>query len=169
MNQNLGVNKTNFHMKVFALGLALKQRRNVTRKLTIVVRLVFKHLAYRTFKRTESSRMRLPRPERVQNARVRVQRAGWYQHIYHFFREDPEYRRVHSLWRIRWPDKYRQCARVSKEVGSFVSNFGRKKKKDEQEKRMRKEKKTVVGTSHFTFKLFPPFKSCDWIKLLVCK
>ena len=26
------VNKTNFHMKGFALGLALKQRRNVNRK-----------------------------------------------------------------------------------------------------------------------------------------
>ena len=32
MNQNLRVNKTNFHMKGFALGLALKQRRNATRK-----------------------------------------------------------------------------------------------------------------------------------------
>ena len=32
MNQNLHVNKANFHMKDFALGLALKQRRNATRK-----------------------------------------------------------------------------------------------------------------------------------------
>ena len=32
MNQNLRVNKTNFHMKGFALGLALKQRRNATQK-----------------------------------------------------------------------------------------------------------------------------------------
>ena len=30
MNQNLRVNKTNFHVKGFALGLALKQRRNAT-------------------------------------------------------------------------------------------------------------------------------------------
>ena len=29
---HLHVNKTNFHMKVFALGLALKQRRKATRK-----------------------------------------------------------------------------------------------------------------------------------------
>ena len=29
------VNKTNFHMKGFALGLALKQRRNATRKSPI--------------------------------------------------------------------------------------------------------------------------------------
>ena len=29
------VNKTNFHMKGFTLGLALKQRRNATRKLPI--------------------------------------------------------------------------------------------------------------------------------------
>ena len=35
MNQNLRVNKTNFHMKGFALGLALKQRRNTTRKSPI--------------------------------------------------------------------------------------------------------------------------------------
>ena len=35
MNQNLHVNKTNFHMKGFALGLALKQRRNATWKLPI--------------------------------------------------------------------------------------------------------------------------------------
>ena len=32
MNQNLRVNKTNFHMKGLALGLALKQRRKATRK-----------------------------------------------------------------------------------------------------------------------------------------
>ena len=32
MNQNLCVNKTDFHMKDFALGLALKQRRKATRK-----------------------------------------------------------------------------------------------------------------------------------------
>ena len=35
MNQNLRVNKTNFHVKGFALGLALKQRRNATRKSPI--------------------------------------------------------------------------------------------------------------------------------------
>ena len=35
MNQNLRVNKTNFHMKGFALGLALIQRRNATQKLPI--------------------------------------------------------------------------------------------------------------------------------------
>ena len=35
MNQNLRVNKTNFHTKGFALGLALKQRRNATRKSPI--------------------------------------------------------------------------------------------------------------------------------------
>ena len=34
--QHLHVNKTNFHMKGFALGLALKQRRNATRKSPIV-------------------------------------------------------------------------------------------------------------------------------------
>ena len=28
MNQNLHVNKTNFHMKGFAIGLALKQKRS---------------------------------------------------------------------------------------------------------------------------------------------
>ena len=32
MNQNLRVNKTNFHVKGFALGLTLKQRRKATRK-----------------------------------------------------------------------------------------------------------------------------------------
>ena len=32
MNQHLHVNKTNFHMKGFALGLALKQRWKATRK-----------------------------------------------------------------------------------------------------------------------------------------
>ena len=37
MNQNLRVNKTNFHMKGFALGLALKQRRNATRKSPITL------------------------------------------------------------------------------------------------------------------------------------
>ena len=36
MNQHLHVNKTNFHMKGFALGLALKQRRKATRKSPIV-------------------------------------------------------------------------------------------------------------------------------------
>ena len=35
MNQNLRVNKTNFHIKGFALGLALKQRGNATRKSPI--------------------------------------------------------------------------------------------------------------------------------------
>ena len=35
MNQNLRVNKTNFHMKGFTLGLALKQRRKATRKSPI--------------------------------------------------------------------------------------------------------------------------------------
>ena len=35
MNQNLCVNKTNFHMKDFALGLALKQRQNPTQKSPI--------------------------------------------------------------------------------------------------------------------------------------
>ena len=38
MNQNLRVNKTNFHIKDFAIGLALKQRRNETRKLPIKIR-----------------------------------------------------------------------------------------------------------------------------------
>ena len=38
MNQNSHVNKTNFHMKGFALGLALKQRRNATRKSPIASR-----------------------------------------------------------------------------------------------------------------------------------
>ena len=33
MNQNLHVNKTNFHIEGFALGLALKQRRKATWKL----------------------------------------------------------------------------------------------------------------------------------------
>ena len=33
---HLHVNKTNFYMKGFALGLALRQRRNATRKLPIV-------------------------------------------------------------------------------------------------------------------------------------
>ena len=37
MNPNLRVNKTNFHMKGFAPGLALKQRRNATRKLPIEI------------------------------------------------------------------------------------------------------------------------------------
>ena len=32
---HLHVNKTNFHMKGFAIGLALKQRRNATRKSPI--------------------------------------------------------------------------------------------------------------------------------------
>ena len=37
MNQNVHVNKTNFHMKGFALGLALKQRRKATRKSSIQI------------------------------------------------------------------------------------------------------------------------------------
>ena len=37
MNQNLRVNKTSFHMKGFARGLALKQRRNATRKSPIIL------------------------------------------------------------------------------------------------------------------------------------
>ena len=41
MNQNFHVNKANFHMKGFALGLALKQRRNATRKSPIVQNLNF--------------------------------------------------------------------------------------------------------------------------------
>ena len=32
MNQDMHVNKTDFHMKGFALGLTLKQRRKATRK-----------------------------------------------------------------------------------------------------------------------------------------
>ena len=36
MNQHLRVNKTNFHMNGFALGLALKQRRKATRKSPII-------------------------------------------------------------------------------------------------------------------------------------
>ena len=36
MNQHLHVNKTNFHMKAFAPGLALKQRWKATRKSPIV-------------------------------------------------------------------------------------------------------------------------------------
>ena len=35
MNQNMRVNKTNFHMKDFVLGLVLKQRRRATGKWTI--------------------------------------------------------------------------------------------------------------------------------------
>ena len=35
MNQDLRVNKTDFHMKGFALGLALKQRLKATRKSPI--------------------------------------------------------------------------------------------------------------------------------------
>ena len=37
MNQNLRVNKTYFHMKGFALGLALKQKRKATRKSPIEI------------------------------------------------------------------------------------------------------------------------------------
>ena len=37
MNQNLRVNKTNFHMKGFTLGLALKQRQNATRKSPVTI------------------------------------------------------------------------------------------------------------------------------------
>ena len=37
MNQNLRVNKTNFHMKGFALGLALKQRQKAIRKPPITI------------------------------------------------------------------------------------------------------------------------------------
>ena len=36
MNQTLHVDKTNFHMKAFALRLALKQRWNANRKSPIV-------------------------------------------------------------------------------------------------------------------------------------
>ena len=35
MNQNLNVNKTNFHMKGFVLGFALKQRRKATWKWAV--------------------------------------------------------------------------------------------------------------------------------------
>ena len=35
MSQNLHVNQTNFHIKDFVLGFALKQRQNATRKLPI--------------------------------------------------------------------------------------------------------------------------------------
>ena len=37
MNQNLRVNKTNFHIKGFTLGLALKQRRKATWKSPIEI------------------------------------------------------------------------------------------------------------------------------------
>ena len=37
VNRHLRANKTNFHIKGFALGLALKQRRNATRKSPIKV------------------------------------------------------------------------------------------------------------------------------------
>ena len=40
MNQNLCVNKTNFHVKGFALGLTLKQRQKATRKPPISINLV---------------------------------------------------------------------------------------------------------------------------------
>ena len=40
MNHNLRVNKTNFHMKGFALGLALKQRRKATQKSAIIIIIV---------------------------------------------------------------------------------------------------------------------------------
>ena len=45
MNQNLRVNKTNFNMKGFALGLALKQRRKATRKspIGLVIPKMFGH------------------------------------------------------------------------------------------------------------------------------
>ena len=36
MTQNVRVNKTNFHIKGFALGLALKQKRKATRKSPIL-------------------------------------------------------------------------------------------------------------------------------------
>ena len=37
MNQNLCVNKTNFRMKGFALGLTLEQRQKATQKSPIVL------------------------------------------------------------------------------------------------------------------------------------
>ena len=45
MNPNLGVNRTNFHMNGFAIGLALKQRRKETRKLPIVASLCGTHIS----------------------------------------------------------------------------------------------------------------------------
>ena len=39
---HLHVNKTNFHMKGFALGLALKQRQKATQKLLIITSLTQK-------------------------------------------------------------------------------------------------------------------------------
>ena len=46
---NLHVNKTSFHMKGFALGLALKQRRKATRKSPIAVSYPWNLLAEHTF------------------------------------------------------------------------------------------------------------------------
>ena len=43
---HLHVNKTNFHMKGFALGLALKQRRNATRKSPIKSHFLFAATLY---------------------------------------------------------------------------------------------------------------------------
>ena len=51
MNQNLHVNKTNFHIKGFALGLTLRQRRKTAQKsliitvfVLVVSQLVFVHM-----------------------------------------------------------------------------------------------------------------------------
>ena len=56
MNHNLRVNKTNFYMKGFALGLALKQRRNATRKSPIYASFFFTTflLCARTHVRTKA-------------------------------------------------------------------------------------------------------------------
>ena len=48
MKQNLRVNKTNFHMKSFAPGLALKQRRKATQKSRIVL-MVLWTTGFRTY------------------------------------------------------------------------------------------------------------------------
>ena len=49
MDQNFHVNKTNFHMKGFALGLALKKRQKTTQKLPIHNYYIYLNIAYRIY------------------------------------------------------------------------------------------------------------------------
>ena len=56
---HLHVNKTNFHMKGFALGLALKQRRKATLKSPILLLEILSTKKYLTTKRNSSADFRM--------------------------------------------------------------------------------------------------------------
>ena len=49
MNQNLSVDKSDFHMKDFAVGLTLKQRRTANSEITYSVEYAFEYAVFTKF------------------------------------------------------------------------------------------------------------------------